>query len=112
MATGNAPVLETVLQMTAASFEHTELDARSLLLVRLAALAAVDAPVASYLMHVGPGADTGLTVDDVQDVLIGVAPVIGTARTVAAAANIVEALGFAIALVEEALDEDLKEGTE
>jgi hypothetical protein len=36
---------------------------------------------------------------DVQDVLVAVAPVIGTARTVAAAANIVEALGFAIELV-------------
>jgi hypothetical protein len=105
MATGDAPVLETVLEMTAASLAHTELDPGSLVLIRLAALAAVDAPVASYLMHLGPGAESGLTLDDVQDVLIGVAPVIGTARTVSAAAKIVEALGFAIELMEEDLEE-------
>jgi hypothetical protein len=101
MASGDAPVLETVLEMTAASIEHTDLDPASLLLVRLAALAAVDAPTESYLLHIGPAADSGLTLDDVQDVLIGVAPVIGTARTVSAATKIVEALGFTIALLEE-----------
>jgi hypothetical protein len=101
MATGEAPVLETVLEMTAASLERTELDAATLVMVRLAALAAVDAPTASYLMHVGPGAESGLTLDSVQDVLIGIAPVIGSARTVSAAAKIVDALGFAIALAAE-----------
>jgi alkylhydroperoxidase/carboxymuconolactone decarboxylase family protein YurZ len=101
MATGEAPVLETVLEMTAASLDHTELDMATLVLVRLAALAAVDAPTASYLMHVGPAVNSGLTLDQVQDVLVGVAPVIGSARTVSAAARIVEALGFAIALTED-----------
>ncbi|HEX4687599.1 MAG TPA: carboxymuconolactone decarboxylase family protein [Nocardioides sp.] len=105
MATGEAPVLETVMEMTAASIERTDLDAASLVLVRLAALAAVDAPAASYLMHVGPAAESGLTLDQVQDVLVGVAPVIGSARTISAAAKIVEALGFAIALMEEEADE-------
>jgi len=104
MATGEAPVLETLMEMTAASIERTDLDAASLVLVRLAALAAVDAPTASYLMHVGPGVDSGLTAEQVQDVLVAVAPVIGTARTLSAAAKIVEALGFAIAIVEEELD--------
>jgi alkylhydroperoxidase/carboxymuconolactone decarboxylase family protein YurZ len=87
--------------MTAASIARTELDPATLVMVRLAALAAVDAPTASYLMHVGPAADSGLTLDEVQDVLVGIAPVIGSARTVSAAARIVEALGFAIALVED-----------
>jgi len=105
MATGEAPVLETVMEMTAASIERTDLDAASLVLVRLAALAAVDAPAASYLMHVGPAAESGLTLDQVQDVLVGVAPVIGSARTISAAAKIVEALGFAIALMEDEADE-------
>jgi alkylhydroperoxidase/carboxymuconolactone decarboxylase family protein YurZ len=93
------------MEMTAASIERTDLDAASLVLVRLAALAAVDAPAASYLMHVGPAAESGLTLDQVQDVLVGVAPVIGSARTISAAAKIVEALGFAIALMEEEADE-------
>ena len=41
MATGDAPVLETTMEMTAVSLEHTELDPASLVLVRLAALIAV-----------------------------------------------------------------------
>jgi alkylhydroperoxidase/carboxymuconolactone decarboxylase family protein YurZ len=100
MAVGNAPVLETVMEMTAVSLERTALEPSTLLMVRLAALAAVDAPTASYLMHIGPAADSGLTLDQVQDVLVGIAPVIGAPRTVSAAAKIVEALGFAIALEE------------
>jgi hypothetical protein len=104
MALGDAPVLETVLEMTAASIEHAELDPASQVLVRPAAPAVVDAPVASYLMHVGPAAESGLTLNTVQDVLVAVAPVIGSARTVAETAKIVEARGFAIALTDE--DED------
>jgi hypothetical protein len=75
---------------------------RSLMLVRLAALAAVDAPVPSYLMHVGPAMDAGLTVQDAEDVLVAVAPIVGAPRTAAAAAKISEALDVAI---EVALDE-------
>src|SRR5450631_4019653 len=99
MATGTAPVLEAQVEINAVSMSRTELDARSLLLVRLAALAAVDAPVPSYLLHIGPAMDAGLTV---EDVLVAVAPIVGTPRTVAAAAKISEALDVAI---EVALDE-------
>ena len=103
MATGDAPVLETVAAINAESLARTDLDDRSLILVRLAALAAVDAPPVSYLLHVGAAMDSGVTVDDVQDVLVAVAPIIGTPRTMAAAAKIVEALGVAIEL---ALEDD------
>ena len=63
-------------------------------------MAAVDAPAASYLLHVGPAMDAGLTVDQIQNILIGIAPVIGT-RTLAAALKITEALGIAIVALEE-----------
>ena len=59
MATGDAPVLEALIEINAASLARTELDARSLMLVRLAALAAVDAPASSYLLHVGPSVEAG-----------------------------------------------------
>jgi alkylhydroperoxidase/carboxymuconolactone decarboxylase family protein YurZ len=101
MATGNAPVLEALVEINAVSVSRTELDARSLMLVRLAALAAVDAPVPSYLLHVGPAMDAGLTIEDAEDVLVAVAPIVGTPRTAAAAAKISEALDVAI---EVALD--------
>jgi hypothetical protein len=41
-----------------------------------------------------------VTLEDVQNVLVAVAPIVGTARVVSAAASIAEALGFAISAVE------------
>ena len=98
------PVLETLAAMTAESVARCGLDANSLLAVRIAALVAVDAPAASYLMHVGPAMDAGVTVEQIQDILIAVAPIIGTARTLSAAENITAALGITIVALEEALD--------
>ena len=70
------------------------------MLIRLAALAAVDAQPISYLVHIGPAVDAGLTLEDAQNVLVAVAPIIGTARVMSAAVNITEALGIAIAVAE------------
>jgi alkylhydroperoxidase/carboxymuconolactone decarboxylase family protein YurZ len=98
------PVLETLAAMTAESVARCQLDANSLLAARIAALAAVGAPAASYLMHVGPAMDAGVTLDQVQNILIAAAPIIGTPRTLDAALNITEALGIVIAVVEEELE--------
>ncbi len=70
------------------------------MIARIAALAAVGAPPVSYSLSVEAAASAGLTVKDVQDILVGVAPIIGTARTAEAAAHITEGLGMAIALAE------------
>ena len=101
MAVGDAPVMEAIIDINAVSLDRTELDPRSLVLVRLAALAAVDAPVMSYLAHVGEAVEAGLTAADAEDVLVAIAPIVGAPRTASAAAKIVEALGLAIALVQE-----------
>src|SRR5207344_2050663 len=56
MSDGDAPdtpVLDTLALMTAASVESCELSPRELMLVRLTALVAVDAPPASYLANTG-----------------------------------------------------------
>src|SRR5689334_1000260 len=102
MATGpsETPVLDTLAAMTAESVARTGLDANSLLAVRIAALVAVDAPVASYVMHVGPAMDAGVTVEQVQDILVAVAPIVGGPRTVSAAAKIAEAVGVVIIAAE------------
>ncbi len=94
------PLLDTVLEMTSASVDRVEFSDEVLLLVRLAALVAVDAPPASYLatLGAGAGAGTALTLDDARSVLIAVAPIVGAPRVVSAAAKIAEALGFALAL--------------
>ena len=96
----DTPVLDTIADMTAASIARCGLDADQLILVRLAALAAVDARPVSYLAHIGPSVEAGVTLEQVQDVLVAVAPIIGTARVMAAAEHIAEALGFAIAVAD------------
>ena len=94
------PVLDTLAGMTAASVEHNSLAPRELMLVRLAALIAVDAPPASYLANAGAAQESGVGAGDIQAVMIGVAPVVGTARVVAAGGNILRALGLAIAVAD------------
>ena len=98
------PLLDTIVEMTTASFDRTSLNTRDLMLVRLAALAASDAPPTSYLLNLAAAADAGLTLEDAQGALIAVAPIIGTPKTVSAAGAIAEALGFALA-VEDAIAE-------
>ena len=104
MPDDDTPVLDTLAEITAASIEHSNLEAREHMLVRLAALVAVDAPATSYLLNAGPAADVGVTLDDVQGVLIAVAPITGTPKIVTAAGNIARALGFAIAVAEAELE--------
>ena len=94
------PVLDTLAAMTLDSVERCGMPADTLVLTRIAALVAVDAPPMSYLAHIGPAMESGLTVAQVQDVLIAIAPIVGTARVMSAAAHITEALGFAIAVAE------------
>ena len=98
------PVLDTIAAMTLASVERCGLDAQSLLLVRIAALAAVDAKPASYLLHVGPAVEAGVTIEQVQDVLVAVAPIVGTARVMSASLAITEALGLAIEIIAAELE--------
>ena len=94
------PVLDLLAKMTADSIEAATLDAETLMLVRIAALVAVDAPPASYLMNLGAAGEIGVDADKVRGVLIGVAPIVGTARVASATGKIVRALGLAIELAE------------
>lgn len=99
-------LLDTVVEMNAVSIAKLESSPEAYLLVRLAALVAVDAPPASYLITLGAGADSMLELEDVRSVLIAVAPVVGAPRVVSAARNIADALGMAIALEEIAAEAD------
>lgn len=108
-ASSENPVVDTLAAMTAESVARCGLDANSLIAARLAALVAVDAPAASYLMHVGTAMDAGVTLEQIQDILIAVAPIVGTTRTLTAALNISKALGVVVvALEEELLAEELE----
>jgi alkylhydroperoxidase/carboxymuconolactone decarboxylase family protein YurZ len=76
----NAPVLETLTEMTAVSVEHNTLSPRDYLVARLAALIAVDAPPISWFATAAAVEESGLTLDDVQGIMIAVAPVVGAPR--------------------------------
>ena len=107
MSASDTPVRDTLAAMTAASIENSDLSAREHMIARIAALVAVDAPAASYALNVEAATDAGLTLEDVQDVLVAVAPIVGTSRVVSAAANIAEGLGLVIALAEAELEAEL-----
>jgi alkylhydroperoxidase/carboxymuconolactone decarboxylase family protein YurZ len=110
VAIGEAPVLEALTEINAVSLSRVELDPATLVLVRIAALAAVNAPPASYLLHVGPAVESGVKLDDVQDVLVAVAPIVGAPRVLRAAGAITKALGVAIAITDAAAAEAASEG--
>jgi hypothetical protein len=94
------PVLDLLSEMTAASLERSTLDPLTLMQVRIAALVAVDAPPLSYLLNLEAAGEMGVTADQVQGVLVAIAPIVGTTRIVAAAGKIARALGMAIAVAE------------
>jgi alkylhydroperoxidase/carboxymuconolactone decarboxylase family protein YurZ len=112
MAEEEAPVLAALADITAVSLERSTLEPRELMLARIAALAAVDAPAASYLFNAGTAVDVGITLEDVRGVLIAVAPIVGTPRIVAAAGNLASALGFALEMAEAELEAELDEEAE
>jgi alkylhydroperoxidase/carboxymuconolactone decarboxylase family protein YurZ len=98
--TTDTPVLDLLATMTADSLEATTLDPEQLMLVRIAALVAVDAPPASYMLNLMAAQELEVDVDQVRGVLAAVAPIVGTARVVSATGNIVKALAIELELVE------------
>ena len=79
------------------------------MLVRIAALVAIDAPPVSYMLNLSAAGDLDVEVEQVQGVLAAVAPIVGTARVTSATAKIVRALALELELAElelEAAEED------
>jgi 4-carboxymuconolactone decarboxylase len=97
---GETPVLDLLARMTADSIETSSLDARTLMLVRIAALAAVDAPAVSYAMNLGAAGEVGVDAEEVRGVLAAIAPIVGTVRVASATGKIVEVLAIAIEAAE------------
>jgi alkylhydroperoxidase/carboxymuconolactone decarboxylase family protein YurZ len=104
--TTDTPVLDLLADMTASSIEASTLDPETLILVRVAALVAVDAPPASYLFNLGAASDLDLDADDIRGVLAAVAPIVGTTHIVSALGKIARALDFELDLTEADADAD------
>lgn len=104
--TTDTPVLDLLANMTADSVAASTLDQETLMLVRIAALVAVDAPPVSYLLNLAAARDVDLDADQIRGVLAAIAPIVGTARVASATAKIVDALAVAI----EVADQDAQGG--
>jgi alkylhydroperoxidase/carboxymuconolactone decarboxylase family protein YurZ len=99
-STNETPVLDLLAGMTADSLAASSLDAATLMLVRIAALVAVDAPPVSYLLNLRAAGEVGLDAEQVRGVLAAIAPIVGTPRVAAATGKIVDALDVAIEIAE------------
>ncbi len=98
---GDMSVVDTLMRMTEVSVEESGLEPETFMLVRIAALATLDAPPASWLINLRVGGEAGIIPEQVVGTLIAIAPAIGTVRIVSAAGNIVRALGLATAIAED-----------
>lgn len=102
------PIRDLLVGMTTESFETTTLDPQALMLARIAALVAVDAPPGSYVLNLGAAGEAGVDAEQVKGVLAAIAPIVGTARIASAVGNIARALGFAIELAELEMAEEME----
>jgi alkylhydroperoxidase/carboxymuconolactone decarboxylase family protein YurZ len=102
-SSSETPVLDLLASMTAESLEASSLDPETLVLVRIAALAAVDAPPISYLLNLEAASAVGIDAEQVRGVLAAIAPIVGTARIASATGKIVNALEVEMEIAE--LDE-------
>jgi 4-carboxymuconolactone decarboxylase len=94
VATGDVSLLEEVLGLREAQKEANGLDARTFALVKIAALIALDAPPASYAWQVGNALNDGVSPEDILATLRAVAPQVGGPKVVAAAPELMIALGL------------------
>jgi len=96
LSAGDAELIMGALNMREDLRESTGLDGRTFGLVKIAALIALDAPPASYMWQVANALDEGATPEDILGVLRAVAPQVGGPRVVAAAPEIMLALGLSL----------------
>jgi 4-carboxymuconolactone decarboxylase len=73
----------------------SSLDARTFALVKLAALIALDAPSASYAWQIANAIEEGVTAEEFLGVLKAIAPQVGGPKVIAAAPEIMLAMGLA-----------------
>ena len=99
-STTETPVLDLLANMTADSMAASSLDPETLMLVRIAALVAVDAPLFSYVMNLEVASELDIDPERIRGVLAAVAPIVGTPRVASATGKIVEALAVEIEIAE------------
>ena len=94
VSAGRMDVMEEAIGLREAGMEASGLDGRTFALVKIAALIALDAPPASYAWQIGNALAEGATPEDILGVLKAIAPQVGGPRVIAAAPEIMLALGL------------------
>ncbi len=94
ISAGRSEVLEQAVGLREADRDASGLDQRTFALVKIATLIALDAPPASYAWQVGNALANDVTPEDILGVLVAVAPQVGGPRVIAAAPEIMVALGL------------------
>jgi 4-carboxymuconolactone decarboxylase len=94
LAMQDTDVLASLLEMQLHNLDASGLDPRTYSLVKIAALIALDAPQASYFAQVGFALEAGVDPEEILKVLVAVAPQVGLPRAVAAAPELMMALGL------------------
>ena len=100
LSEGDASRMAFLQGLIERSYTESGLDPQTFMLVRMAALATLDAAPASWLMNIAVSGEAGLEPDLILGTLTAIAPVIGTARVVSAAGNILKGLALGEALAE------------
>jgi len=95
LSAGNIEVLEEAVGLRELNRAGSGLDARTFALVKLAALIALDAPSASYGWQIANAIEEGVTAEEFLGVLRAVAPQVGGPKVIAAAPEIMLAMGLA-----------------
>jgi len=107
-STSETPVLDLLAEMTANSVAASSLDPETLMLVRIAALVAVDAPSFSYVLNLEVASELDIDPERIRGVLAAIAPIVGTPRVASATGKIVEALAVEMEIAElEELSEEV-----
>lgn len=101
ISSGNLDVLEQAIGVREQDREASGLDERTFALVKLATLIALDAPPASYTWQIGNAMAEGVTPEEIVGVLRAVAPQVGLPKVIAAAPEIMLALGLDIGEAED-----------
>ena len=94
LAIGDTDILGEATDMREQLRAGSSLDAKTFSLVKIGALVALDAGPASYVWQVQAALDAGATPQEILGVLTAVAPQTGMPRVVAAAPEIMLALGL------------------
>lgn len=93
---GEAGTIAAATQPRGASAAARALDGRTAGLIRIAALIAIDAPPASYALQIDEATAAGATPEEILGVLEAVASHVGGPKVVAAAPEIMLALGLSL----------------